>query len=60
VKERLVDLKQNFAHVGNLSKKLATGEKTKPLSSQKVGFESKQPGVIGLGYLIMPSRMGIC
>jgi hypothetical protein len=33
---------------------------TKPLGSQKVGLGSKQPKVIGLGYLIMPFGMGKC
>ncbi len=53
-------MKQNFVHVNNLPKKLATEEKIKPLSFQKVGLESKQPGVIGLGYFIMPFKMGKC
>ncbi len=60
MKERLLKAKQNFVHVNNLPNKLATREKIKPLSSQKVGLESRQPGVIGLGYFIMPFRMGKC
>ncbi len=60
MKEHLLKVKQNFVHVNNLPKKLATEEKIKPLSFQKVGLESKQPGVIGLGYFIMPFKMGKC
>jgi hypothetical protein len=40
--------------------KFAIKENTEPLSSQKVGLESGQPRVIGLGYFIMPFRMGNC
>jgi hypothetical protein len=60
VKKRLLKVKQNFARVGNLPKKPAIGEKTKPLGFQKVGLGSGQPRVIGLGCFIMPFGMGKC
>jgi hypothetical protein len=56
----LLKAKQIPIRLGNPPKKLTTGDKIKPLSFQKVGLESKQPGVIGLGYFIMPFKMGKC
>jgi hypothetical protein len=41
---------------GNLLKKIVIGNKTKPLSSQRVGHEIKQPGVTWLLYFVMSSR----
>ncbi len=37
--------KQTLAHVGNLSKKLIIGSKTKPLNFQRVGPKNGQPRV---------------
>jgi hypothetical protein len=45
LKECLLEGKQNFACVNNPPKKLAIGGKTKLLSSQRVGHESKHPRV---------------
>ncbi len=47
-------MKQILIHVSDLPKQLATKNKIEPLGSQKLGFESEQLKVIGLGYLIMP------
>jgi len=43
--------------VCNLSKKLTTINKTKPLASQRVGFDNEQPRVTRLMFFIMPSEM---
>lgn len=54
LKECLLERKQNHVHVSDSPKKLVTRVKTKPLSSQKVGHESKHPGMTWLGHLVMP------
>jgi hypothetical protein len=59
-KERLLELKQIVARVSYLSKKFATRNKTKPLGSQRVGFESKQIGVIWFKHLVLLSGMRKC
>jgi len=41
-----------------LPKKLAIRDKIKPLGSQRVGLENKQPGVTCLGHFIVPFGMG--
>ncbi len=38
--------------VGNLPKKIVIGDKTKPLSSQRVGHDIKHPGVTWLLYFV--------
>jgi len=53
-------VKQTSACVGNLPKKLANGDKIKPLGSQRVGCENGQHGVTWFGHFIMPSGMGKC
>jgi hypothetical protein len=59
-KEHLLKRKQTFAHVSDLLNKFITGDKIKPLGSQRVGHESGHLRVTWLGHLIMPSRMGKC
>jgi hypothetical protein len=59
-KERLLKRKYILVHVINLPKKHATGGKTKPLSSQKVGYENGHPKVTWLEHLIMSSRTKKC
>ncbi len=54
MKECVLKARQFFAHVGNPPNKLTIGDKTKPLGSQRVGPKSRQPRVIGLGYLVVP------
>jgi len=58
LKERLLKTKQILVHVSNLLKKLAIGDKTKPLGSQSVGPKSEQLRVIWLGHLLVFSRRG--
>jgi hypothetical protein len=53
-------MKQTSTHVGHPPKKPTIGDKTKSLSSQKVGSESIQPKVTWLGHLIVPSEIGKC
>jgi hypothetical protein len=52
--------KQTLTCVSDPPKKPTIGDKTKPLGSQKVGLENKQPRVTWLGYLVMPSKMEKC
>jgi hypothetical protein len=47
LKEHLLKAKQTFAHVNDLPKKHATRDKTKPLSSQRVGPMNEQPTIKG-------------
>jgi hypothetical protein len=56
----MLESKQTSTHVGNLTKKLATRDKTKLLSFQRVRFENEQPKVIWLKYLIIPSKTRKC
>ncbi len=44
--------------VGDSPKKPAIRDKIQPLSFKKVGPKSGQLGVIGLEYLVVPSRTG--
>jgi hypothetical protein len=60
LKEHLLKTKQNFVHVSDMPKKLATRDKTKPLGFQSVGPKSEQPKVIWLKHLLVFSRMGKC
>ncbi len=53
-------MKQTLIHVSDLPKKLATGDKIKPLGSQSVGLESEQPKVIWFGHLLVFSRTWKC
>jgi len=53
LKERLLEAKQTLACVGNLPNKPTIGDKNKPLGSQKVGFENKQPRVKGLWHFVV-------
>jgi hypothetical protein len=48
----------NPAHVDDSPKKPITGDKIKPLGSQRVGHESKQLGVTWIVYFITSSRTG--
>jgi len=48
LKECLLEAKQILVCVGNPPKKLIIGDKTKPLSSQKVKLKNEQPRVKGL------------
>jgi hypothetical protein len=59
-KEHLLEARQTFVHVGDLSKKLAIGDKIKPLGFQRVGLESRQPKVMWFKYFIMPSKTRKC
>jgi hypothetical protein len=54
LKECLLGARKTPTCVGNLPKKLVNGDKIQPLSFQKVGPKSGQPGVIGFGYFIVP------
>jgi hypothetical protein len=45
LKECLLKVKQTFAHLINLPKRLATRGKIESLGFQRVGLESKQLGV---------------
>jgi hypothetical protein len=47
-------MRQTHVHVGDMSKKSAIGDETKPLSFQKVGPDNRQHEVIGFGYFIVP------
>jgi hypothetical protein len=60
LKECLLGTRETFALVDDLVKKLTIGDKTKPLGFQKVGLNSKQPGVTRFGYFIVSSRIGKC
>ncbi len=53
-------MKQIPAYVNNLPKKLTIRDKTKPLSSQKVGPENGQPRLTWLRHLVVPSRTRKC
>jgi hypothetical protein len=59
-KEHLLKTKQTLVHVSDMSNKLTTRDKTKPLGFQSVGPKSEQPKVIWLRYLLIFSRMGKC
>jgi hypothetical protein len=52
--------KKTLTYVGNLPKKLATKDKTKPLGFQGVGPKNGQLGVTRFEYFIVPSGMGKC
>jgi len=56
LKERLLRVSETFAHVDDSIKKLKIRDKTKPLSSQKVGPKNRQPGVTRFKYFIMSFR----
>jgi hypothetical protein len=56
LKEHILEMKQTPACVGGLLKKLATKNKTKPLSFQKVGPKSGQLWVTWFKCFIMSSR----
>jgi len=58
--KRLLKGKQTPTRVSDPPKKLATRDKTKPLSFQKVGHENRQPRVTWLGHLVMPTRTKKC
>jgi hypothetical protein len=45
MKEHLLEVRQIPIRVCNLPKKLTTRDKTKPLGSQRVGFDNEQPRV---------------
>jgi hypothetical protein len=45
-------------HVGDSLKKPATRDKIQPLSFERVGPKNGQLRVIGLEYLVVPSRIG--
>jgi hypothetical protein len=60
LKEHVLEVRQTPTHVHDPLKKPSTKGKTKPLGSQKVGLESKQPRVTRFEYLVMPSRTKKC
>jgi hypothetical protein len=60
LKKCLLEVRQTFACVGNLLKKLAIGDKTKPLGSQRVGPKNGQPRVTWLGHFIVSSEIKKC
>jgi hypothetical protein len=60
LKKHLLGGRETFACVGNLVKNFTIANKMKPLSSQKMGLKSGQPGVTRFGYFIMSSRIGKC
>jgi hypothetical protein len=59
-KECLLETNQTPTRVGDSPKKLAIGDKTKPLGFQRVGPDSGQPSVTWLGHLILPFRTWKC
>jgi len=60
LKKKLLEAKQTPTRVGDLPKKPTTKDKTKPLSSQSVGLESKQLGVKWLEHLVVLSITRKC
>jgi hypothetical protein len=60
LKEHVLELRQTPTCVYDLVKQPSTKGKTKPLSFQKVGLESRLPRVIGFKYLVMSSRTKKC
>jgi hypothetical protein len=60
LKECLLGARKTPTCVSDLLRKLITGDKIQPLSSQRVGPESEQLGVIRLGYYVMPFKMKKC
>jgi hypothetical protein len=59
-KKRLLKVKKTFIWVSNSPRKLSTGDKTKLLSSQRVGLDNGQPRVTWLGHFIVSFGMGTC
>jgi len=59
-KEHLLEARQTFVHVDDSPKKLAIGDKTKPLGFQRVRLENRQPKVTWFEYFIMPSKTRKC
>jgi len=59
-KEHLLEARQTFVHVDDSPKKLAIGDKTKPLGFQRVRLENRQPKVMWFQYFIMPSKTRKC
>ncbi len=55
-----IKMRQFCVHVGDPPKKPTTKDKIKLLSIQKVGPKNGQPGVIGLKYFIVSSRIRKC
>jgi hypothetical protein len=55
LKECLLEVKQILANVSNLrrSLQLATRDKIEPLGFQRLGLESKQPGVTWFRHLVV-------
>jgi len=52
--------KNEVTFISDLPKKHTTGNKTKPLGFQKVKPKNGQPRVKGVGYFVMPSKIGKC
>jgi hypothetical protein len=60
LKDHLIRARKTPTHVSDSPKKPITGDKTQPLSSQRVGHESGQPKVTWFKYFVMPFRMKKC
>jgi len=60
LKDHLIGARKTPTCVSDSPKKPITVDKTQPLSSQRVGPKSEQPGVITLRYFIVPFRMKKC
>jgi len=49
-------VKKSLVHISNPPKKSTAGDKTKPLSFQRVGPQNEQLGVTWLTHLVVLSR----